>query len=84
MNRKHDKTRAAIFEEPTRANISWKDVLALFKALGADITQGEGSRVWVALNGVRACFHEPHPGKEISKSAVRSVREFLQNAGEGI
>jgi hypothetical protein len=59
-------------------------VVALFKALGAEVTQGEGSRVWVALNSVRACFHEPHPGKEISRPAVRSVREFLRNAGEGV
>jgi hypothetical protein len=81
---KHKKTHTAIFEEPTRTNIAWKDVIALFKALGAEVKQGEGSRVWVALNGVRACFHEPHPGKEISRPAVRSVQEFLRNAGEGV
>lgn len=83
MNNKHARTRAALFEEPTRADIAWRDVVSLFKALGADVKQGAGSRVWVALNGVRACFHEPHPEKEISKSAVRSVCRFLMNAGEG-
>jgi hypothetical protein len=80
MSKKHDRTRAALFANPVRANIGWRDVVALFMHLGADVTEGEGSRVWVALNGIRACFHEPHPEKEISKGAVRSVRDFLTEA----
>ncbi|BAI89981.1 putative HicA protein [Arthrospira platensis NIES-39] len=35
----------------------------------------------VALNGVKAVFHEPHPEKEMGKGAVKSVREFLEDAG---
>ncbi|MBV8318353.1 MAG: type II toxin-antitoxin system HicA family toxin [Planctomycetaceae bacterium] len=35
------------------------------------------------LNGVRAVFHEPHPEREIGKGMVRSLREFLGNAGIG-
>jgi hypothetical protein len=58
-------------------------VVSLFKGLGAEITQGRGSRVRVVLNGVRATFHEPHPEKELGKPAVRSVRGFLIGAGEG-
>jgi hypothetical protein len=34
----------------------------------------------VALNGVRAVFHRPHPQKETDKGAVRSVRRFLTEA----
>jgi hypothetical protein len=34
----------------------------------------------VSLNGVKAVFHEPHPEKETNKGAVKSVREFLENA----
>jgi hypothetical protein len=84
VSSKHRKIHAALFEEPTRADIAWRDVESLFRALGAQVTQGAGSRVWVALNGVRACFHEPHPEKEIGKPAVRSVRQFLREAGEGL
>jgi hypothetical protein len=51
------------------------------KFLGAEIREGAGSRVLVALNGVRAVLHEPHPEKELSKPAVRAVRDFLRNAG---
>ena len=53
----------------------------MLDALGADITEGKGSRVRVHLNGVRATFHRPHPGKEACKGAVEAVRDFLANAG---
>jgi hypothetical protein len=57
---KHDKTLAAIFAEPTRANVKWADIEALLNHRGAEITEGEGSRVRVLLNGIRAVFHRPH------------------------
>jgi hypothetical protein len=44
------------------------------------VYQGRGSRVRVALNGVKAVFHEPHPEKETDKGAVKAVREFLEKA----
>jgi len=50
-------------------------------AAGAEITEGSGSRVRIALNGVRAVFHRPHPRKETDKGAVASMRRFLQEAG---
>jgi hypothetical protein len=81
VNRKQQKTLEAIFEEPVRANIVWKDIEALFLVLGAEVSEGSGSRVRVALHGVRAVFHRPHPQKETDKGAVKSVRRFLQEAG---
>ena len=81
MNRKQQKTLEAIFEEPVRANIAWKDIEALFLVLGAEVSEGSGSRVRIALHGVRAVFHRPHPQKETDKGAVKSVRRFLQEAG---
>ena len=48
---------------------------------GAEIGEGAGSRVRVALNGVRAVFHRPHPSPMADKGAVESVRRFLMNAG---
>ncbi|MCP4166704.1 MAG: type II toxin-antitoxin system HicA family toxin [Chloroflexi bacterium] len=50
---------------------------ALFVSLGAEVTEGRGSRVRVALNDVRAVFHRPHPQKETDKGAVKSARRFL-------
>lgn len=78
---KHRRTLQAVFAEPARANVAWKEVEALFAALGAEITEGRGSRVRVHLNGVRAVFHRPHPQPELHKSALRSVRRFLRTAG---
>jgi hypothetical protein len=81
VDRKHRKNLEAIFEKPERANIAWRDVEALFIALGAEISEGSGSRVRVALKDVRAVFHRPHPRKETNKGAVKSVRRFLEAAG---
>ena len=78
---KHDRTLAAIFSDPVQANIAWSDTESLLRSLGAEITQGKGSRVRVALNGVRAVFHRPHPAKEINKPTIKSVRRFLADAG---
>ena len=77
---KRRATLQAIFADPVRAGIAWRDIEALFAALGAEISQGQGSRVRVALNGVRAVFHRPHPQKETDKGAVKSVRRFLVEA----
>jgi predicted RNA binding protein YcfA (HicA-like mRNA interferase family) len=81
LNRKQAKTLKAIFQAPIRADVLWTDIVRLLEALGAEVTQGRGSRVRIHLKGVRAVFHEPHPEKETDKGALRSVREFLENAG---
>jgi hypothetical protein len=81
VDRKHRKTLEAIFEKPERANIAWRDIESLFIALGAEVSEGSGSRVRVALKDVRAVFHRPHPRKETNKGAVKSVRRFLEAAG---
>jgi hypothetical protein len=81
MNSRHRKTLEALYERPERADVAWREVEALLVALGAEVTEGNGSRVRVALNGVRAVFHRPHPQKEMDKGAVKSVRRFLQEAG---
>ncbi len=81
MTHNHQRTLEAVFDDPVRSNISWRDIEAMLKAFGAEITEGEGSRVRIALNGVRAVFHRPHPQKETDKGAVRSIRRFLTEAG---
>ena len=81
MNSHQRGTLAANFETPTRADIDWDDVVSLLSGLGAEVSEGRGSRVRVALNGVRAVFHRPHPRKVTDKGAVKSVRDFLIQAG---
>jgi len=81
VDSKHRRTLEAIFERPDRANVLWRDIESLFAALGGEVSEGSGSRVRVALNGVRAVFHRPHPHKEANKATVKSVRRFLEQAG---
>lgn len=80
MNNKQRQTLKAIFTVPVRSDIKWTNIESLFKALGATVSQGKGSRVRVSLNGVKAVFHEPHPEKETDQGAVKAVKEFLENA----
>ena len=80
MNSKHKKTYKDIYTDPIKAHIAWSDIEALFSALGARISEGNGLRVRIELNGERAVFHRPHPENTTDKGTVRSVRRFLENA----
>lgn len=79
---KHQRVLAAIFEK--RANIAWSDIEVMLLHYGAEISEGSGSRVRIALNGVRAVFHRPHPQKETDRGAVAAMQRFLTEAGIGI
>lgn len=81
LSSKHKKTLEAIFDEPTRSDIDWARIENLLVALGAEISEGRGARIRVALNGVRMIFHRPHPKKETEKGALKSVRRYLKTAG---
>ena len=80
MNSRQKDTWQKIFEDPARCDVEWKAVETMMKALGAEITEGNGSRVRVALDGVRAVFHRPHPERVTDKGALKSVRRFLLEA----
>ena len=81
MNKKQRQTLSKIFDKPERPDIPWNDIESLFVALGADISEGKGSRVRVSLNQVRAVFHRPHPKRVTNKASVKSVRRFLTESG---
>jgi len=81
MKKKHKKVLQNIFETPVSSSIIWKDIESLLKSLDAELSEGRGSRVRIALNGMRAVFHRPHPKKETDKSAVVSMRRLLKEAG---
>ena len=81
LGNRHRKTLEGIFENPVRSNISWRDIEAMLVALGAEVSEGQGSRVRIVLGGVRAVFHRSHPQKETEKGAVMSMRRFLTEAG---
>lgn len=80
MSGKQLKVLQAIFEVPVRSNILWKDIERMLLALGAEVTEGSGSRVRIVLNGAKAVFHRPHPRKETDKGAIVSMKRFLLSA----
>jgi hypothetical protein len=75
---RHCRTLQSILEK--RANIPWSDIEKMLIHYGAELSEGEGSRVRIALNGVRAVFHRPHPQKETDRGAVAAMRRFLLEA----
>lgn len=81
MNSKNQKVYEEIFKDPIQSNIKWNDIENLLLALGAEISEGNGSRVRIKLNDQRAVFHRPHPENITDKGAVKSMRQFLINAG---
>jgi len=81
MSAEHRRTLAAIFEDPVRGNILWRDIVSLLRNLGADVSQREGSRVAVTLDGRTIILHRAHPGKETRPYAVYDLRAFLVEVG---
>lgn len=81
LNNKQKSTLQEVFHDPIKSSVRWADIEVLLVALGAEISEGNGSRVRVKLNGVFAVFHRPHLHKETDKGALKSVRRFLVNAG---
>ena len=81
MLRKHRKTLDLIFARPVPGGIKWKEIEALLVALGADVSEREGSRVGVKLFGQARVFHRPHPSPDTDKGAVEDIRKSLDANG---
>ncbi len=78
MRRKDRKTLELIFARPVSGNIRWTEIESLFKSLGAEISEAEGSRVRVFLFDEIRVFHRPHPRPTTDKGAVESIRKWLE------
>jgi hypothetical protein len=81
MKRKHRKTLELIFRRPVSGGIKWADIEAMFVALGAEVSEREGSRVAVVLFNEVRVFHRPHPSPDSDKGAVSSIRKWLESHG---
>ncbi len=81
MNAKQRKMCEAISGKPVPADLRWADIESLLIALGAERSEGSGSRVRFALNGFFAVFHRPHPKPVPDRGAVVAVRKLLETAG---
>jgi len=81
MNSKQKRTLASVFKDPVSASVVWKDIESLLISAGADVIEGNGSRVRFHKDGVIASFHRPHPKKEAKPYQVRDARTFLKQLG---
>ena len=81
MKKRHLATLESIFARPVGVSIRWSDVEALFVALGAEVSEREGSRVGIFLFGEVRVFHRPHPSPDTDKGAVASIRKWLDEHG---
>ncbi|MBB4189274.1 hypothetical protein GGE07_005956 [Sinorhizobium terangae] len=81
MNSKQRKTLAAVFKDPVSGTIESAAIESLLVAAGADVIEGNASRVKFEKDGIIASFHRPHPDKEAKRYQVRDAREFLMQIG---
>lgn len=83
MKTAHRQTLDKIFANPVSASIKWRDVEALLVALGAEVSEGSGSRVRFTIADQTLFLHRPHPSPDTKRWAIRDIREFLTNVGIG-
>jgi len=81
MNSKQKRALAAIFKDPVSSSMAWKEIESLLISAGADVIEGNGSRVRFHKGGIIATFHRPHPKKEALPYQVRNARTFLKQLG---
>lgn len=81
MKGKDRKLLEKLFARPVSGNIRWNEIVSLFKSLGAEISEAEGSRVRVFLFDEIRVFHRPHPSPMTDKGAVESIRKWLSEHG---
>ncbi|MDR2244190.1 MAG: type II toxin-antitoxin system HicA family toxin [Burkholderiales bacterium] len=81
MRRKNERTLALIFSRPVPSGVAWRDIEALFKDLGGEISEREGSRVGVRLFGEIRVFYRPHPTPMTDKGALASIKKWLEENG---
>ena len=78
MNRKHLRIVEKIFKG---GGVKWSEAESLLAALGAQMSEGRGSRKRCNLNGVKLVLHKPHPGNELDRGAVKSLKKYLVRTG---
>jgi hypothetical protein len=75
----HDRTLAMLFEHPMAGNIEWRQVVALFEAIGTAV-EGAHDALHVTVNGQTDVLHRPRH-KDIEEEEIAQIRHFLRRAG---
>ena len=75
----HRATLERIFSHPTSANIEWRQVLSLFKAVGS-VTEEHNGNVKVSLGGETEVLRPPRE-KDVDAQTIVDLRRMLSKAG---
>lgn len=81
LSARHQKHYSRFSHYQRTAALEWRKIEALFVALGAKVSEGNGSRVRFEINQVVASFHRPHPEKEAKVYQVKDAMAFLIAVG---
>ena len=81
MNAKQRTALRLVYKQPTSASVVFSQIESLVLALGGTVTEREGSRIKIALQGEQWHCHRPNPGKEAKRYQVEECRELLQKLG---
>lgn len=81
VHAKHRKTLQAIFARPTSPSVVFSDIESLVVDLDGSVTEREGSRVKITLQGEQWHCHRPLPGKGAKRYQVEEARELLERVG---
>lgn len=65
-------------QKPVSGTIKWREIEAMLKEMGANISEREGSRIGVKLCGEDRVFHRPHPSPDTEKGAVAALAKWLK------
>jgi len=77
MNSKQRKVLALVYKDPIPKSMEWLAIESLLISVGAELIEGNGSRVRFHKGQIVATFHRPHPKKEAKPYQVKDVRNFL-------
>lgn len=78
MSKKHENLLLEIFSDPVRTNLSWREIEALLRHLGATSESLAGARIRVKLNNAEGILHRPHHGSNtLDRNSVQYLRELL-------
>ena len=75
----HRATLERLFSHPTGANIEWRQVLSLLRAVGS-VTEEHNGNVKVSLGGETEVLRPPRE-KDVDKQMIVDLRRMLSSAG---
>jgi len=81
VNSKQRKVLELIYKDPIPKSLEWMQVENLLLAVGAELIEGNGSRIRFYKDSIVATFHRPHPKKEAKPYQIKDARNFLIQLG---